>query len=439
MSIQGWEISARTAGYGVAIGCVCFLMALIPGLDGLSVVSALVYWCVCASSWAKINPRNKRQIGFLLAVGTVALLVAVPTDVSIPAIHLLEGNLAIVAMLTGVSFLGLLPDTLKSQKPVLASRGVFSTWASVQLLGAVINMSAVFVVGDKLQRLSSQMSSAQFSVLIRALTSAGWWSPFFASVAVALSVAPNAQFHHLAMIGLPIAVLACVISWWEFKRRDVLTGFVGFPLTLQSLTFPVVLAILVLFFHYSVLPDVAILSIVTLLSPVSVILWLWLRGGPRQTKQRLQNHADIRLANMANELSLFLAAGFLTTTVGLALKGWLGEGWSLFDQFGFFEAYLCYLAICGIALLGLHPIVGISLMSSMVPYHDVNNTLLAFVSLCAWAVGTSISPLSGINLSISGKYAVDNYQLAKSNWWYGAVMSFWVAVAMLILSSVLPT
>jgi len=53
-------------------------------------------------------------------------------------------------------------------------------------------------------------------------------------------------------------------------------------------------------------------------------------------------------------------------------------------------------------------------------------------------VGTSISPLSGINLSISGKYAVDNYQLAKSNWWYGAVMSFWVAVAMLILSSVLP-
>ena len=120
---------------------------------------------------------------------------------TIPFVHLLEGELGIVAMLTGVSFLGLLPDNTKQQAPITGTKGVISTWASVQLLGAVINMSAVFVVGDKLQRLSQNMSSEQLAILTRALTSAGWWSPFFASVAVALSVAPNAAFHHLAMIG----------------------------------------------------------------------------------------------------------------------------------------------------------------------------------------------------------------------------------------------
>ena len=422
------------SGYGVVIGCTLFLMTLIPGLSGLSMLSALIYWIVCISAWPRINGRNKRQIGLLICVGLVALVMALSTDVSIPFWHLLEGNLGIVAMLSAVSFLGLLPDTVKQSKPVVGSKGVVSTWASVQLLGAVINMSAVFVVGDKLQRLSKEMSTAQFSVIVRALTSAGWWSPFFASVAVALSIAPKAEFHHLAMIGVPIAVIACAMSLWEFKRNGSIADFVGFPLALSSLLFPVTLAALVLVFHYFILPDVAILSIVTLLSPLSVIVLLLLRNGPRHTQQRLTDHANIRLTGMANELSLFLAAGFLTTTVSLALKGALGEGWSLFEQFGFIEAYSCFLAICGIALLGLHPIVGISLMSSVVPFNEVNNTLLAFVSLCAWAVGTSVSPLSGINLSVSGKYGVDNFKLARANFQYGAIMSLWVALAMFILS-----
>lgn len=429
------QLNAKTlSGYGVAIGCCLFLLALIPGLSGLSMLSALIYWLVCISAWPRINGRNKRQISLLLGVGVVALAVALGTDIAIPFWHLLEGNLGIVAMLSAVSFLGLLPDTVKQSKPVVGGKGVVSTWASVQLLGAVINMSAVFVVGDKLQLLSKEMSTAQFSVLVRALTSAGWWSPFFASVAVALSIAPQAEFHHLAMIGVPIAVVACLMSLWEFKRKGSMDNFIGFPLALNSLFFPVTLALLVLLFHYFILPSVAILSIVTLLSPLSVMVLLLMRNGPRHTKQRLTEHANIRLTNMANELSLFLAASFLTTTVSLALKGSLGEGWSLFEQFGFVEAYACFLAICGIALLGLHPIVGISLMSSVVPFNDVNNTLLAFVSLCAWAVGTSISPLSGINLSVSGKYGVDNFKLGKANLFYGAVMSIWVAVAMFILS-----
>ena len=425
------------SGYGVALGCCLFLLALIPGLGALSVVSALVYWVVCITSWPRVNRRNKKQIVFLLAVGLIALILALGSDVEISLADLLGGNLAIVVMLSAVSFLGLLPDTVKQRKPVEGDKGFVSTWASVQLLGSVINMSAVFVVGDKLQRLSKEMSPAQFSVLVRALTSAGWWSPFFASVAVALSIAPHAEFHRLAMIGVPISVIACLVSIWEFRRNGAMTSFIGFPLAVSSLVFPVTLAVLVLIFHYFILPDVAILSIVTLLSPLSVIVLLLMRNGPRHTKHRLKDHANVRLANMANELSLFLAAGFLTTTVSLALKGLLGEGWSLFDHFGFLEAYLCYVVICLIALLGLHPIVGISLMSSVVPYGDVNNTLLAFVAMCAWAVGTTISPLSGINLSVSGKYNVDNFALAKSNWLYGAMMSLWVALAMFVLSHVL--
>ncbi|MGB5997809.1 MAG: hypothetical protein WBG31_10945, partial [Marinomonas sp.] len=138
--------------------------------------------------------------------------------------------------------------------------------------------------------------------------------------------------------------------------------------------------------------------------------------------------------NMANEVSLFLSAGLLTKAVSLALAGVLGANWSLFDSFGFVEAFSCFVGICAIALLGLHPIVGISLMSSLVPAHGVDNTLLAFVCLCSWGVGTAISPLSGINLSVAGKYAVDNFQLARSNLLYGVLMSLVVAIAMYMLA-----
>ncbi|MFD1383201.1 hypothetical protein ACFQ45_07470 [Rhodanobacter aciditrophus] len=426
------------SGYGVALGCALFLLALIPGLGGLLILSGMVYWAVFVSAWQRLNRRNKRQCGFLLVVGVVALVVAVFTDVTVPVFSLLQGNLAIVAMLTGVSLLGLLPDSTKPKPPMTGVKGFASTWASIQLLGAVINMSAVFVVGDKLQRQSGQLSGPQYSILVRALTSAGWWSPFFASVAVALSIAPDAEFHHLAVIGLPLSIMACALSCWEFKRSGQIEAFQGFPLSVSSLAFPVLLAALVLIFHYFVMPEAAILSIVTLLSPISVVLFLFLRGGPRHTRQRLRDHAHIRLPNMANEVSLFLAAGFLSTTVSLALQGLLGEGWSLFDHFGFFEAYLCFLVICGISLMGLHPIVGISLMSSMVPASGADNTLLAFVSLCTWAVGTAISPLSGINLSVAGKYGADNFAIARSNWFYGALMAGVVALAMLVLTWTLP-
>ncbi|MEL0625134.1 hypothetical protein V6238_18940, partial [Marinomonas arenicola] len=77
-----------------------------------------------------------------------------------------------------------------------------------------------------------------------------------------------------------------------------------------------------------------------------------LKSGARYTKQRLTDHVHIRLPNMANEVSLFLSAGLLTKAVSLAVAGVLGANWSLFDSFGFVEAFSCFVGICAIALLG---------------------------------------------------------------------------------------
>ncbi len=350
------------------------------------------------------------------------------------SISILEGNLGIVVMLTGVSLLSLMPETIKKSSPTMGSKGVIHTWASVHFLGSVISMSAIFFVGDKLQRQTGKMTKPQYSILVRSLTSAGLWSPFFASLAVSLSIAPNAEFQHLIFMGIPISFCAFFVTLWEFKYQNFLSTFSGFPITFDSLVFPIFLASIVIVFHYIIFPNTPILSIVSFLSPLSIIILLCFKYRLSYMVKKIKDHVHIRLPLMANEIALFLSAGFLSKCISLALVSSLGENWSLFNHFGFYEAILCFIGICLLSLLSLHPIVGISLMSSVVPANNVDNTLLAFVALSAWAVGTAISPMSGVNLSISGKYGVDNFELARSNWFYGAMMAFIISFLIFILT-----
>lgn len=431
-SAQDW--STKKSGYLVALGGICFIFSLIHGLSFLLIVSAICYWLFFALSVRTLSARNIKQISALLFVSFIALIsVFTQSTQPIPWQRLLEGNIGIVSLLVSVSLLSILPNDSHENFQLKGKKGLLSVWGSVHLLGAVINMSSPFLLGDKLQR-HGKLSSTQLSVLVRALTSAGFWSPFFASMGVALSIAPNAEYHNILLVGIPIAISACLITLNEFKRHNQLDNFIGLAIAPNTLKLPIFLAMMVLIFHYYITPDLIILAIVTLLSPLCVVSLLMYQKGLKATTATLQNHTIKRFPKMANEISLFLSAGLMTTTISLLVSSIFGEQWSVFETFGFWESIQCYLAICLTALLGLHPIVGISIMSSMVPYTEVNNTLLAFVSISAWGVGTAISPLSGVNLSIGGKYEVDSYQLARINLKYGASMSVIVVIALYAVS-----
>ncbi|MGO2235265.1 MAG: hypothetical protein ACTH5B_14435 [Marinomonas sp.] len=426
--------SIEKSGYLVALGGVNFIFSLIDALSFLLIISAVCYWLFFFLSWRTLNSRNIKQISALLLVSLIALFCAfIQSTKPILWSKLLEGNIGIISLLVGVSLLSLLPNDTHEDSQLKGKRGLLSIWGSVHLLGAVINMSSPFLLGDKLQR-HGKLNPTQLSVLVRALTSAGFWSPFFASMAVALSIAPNAEYHYIILVGIPIAIVACLISLYEFKHQNQLDNFIGLPLATSTLKLPIFLALMVLFFHYYITPNLIILAIVTLMSPLCVISLLMYQKGLNATAITLQSHTVKRFPKMANEISLFLAAGLMTSSISLLVSSTFGEQWSLFESFGFWESILCYFAICLTALLGLHPIVGISIMSSMVPYTEANNTLLAFVSISAWGVGTAISPLSGVNLSIGGKYEVDNYQLARANLKYGATLSTIVVIAFYVLS-----
>lgn len=411
----------RLAGLPVALGAV-----------------SLSLWLAVVLLWRDLGRRNRLQAGALAGTGIALLLAAALVfDAEIAWLGILDGNSYVVAMLVGVSFIGLIGSRRGHAPPpgsaVTGRRGTAGTWLGVHLLGAVLNLSTVFMVGDRLRR-HGELSLPQLLALNRGLSSAALWSPFFASMGVVMTLAPEMRFGSVLAVGLPLGLAAGGLSLIDLSRRFELAEVPGYSLSPSSLLMPVAMAALVLLFHYVLTPSLSIVSIITFLLP-AVALASNLPQGPRWTLRRVRSHALERLPAMRGEVSLFLCAGLLTQGLSAFIAAATGSQWTLFEHFGAPQAVASFLAIVASAVAGLHPIIGVSVLASMLELPGSRQTLFAFVALAAWAVGTSVGPLSGINLSLQGRYGVSGGVMMRNNLGYAAALSALVVTAIVLLDA----
>ncbi|MDR5899630.1 hypothetical protein QC823_11610 [Halomonas vilamensis] len=426
----------RLAGVLILLG----LMAQIVGFTGWRETTHAVSYLLWAAAfllWRDIPRRSRLQAEVLITLGTGMLLVArfvYSAEVNWPA--MLQNNTFVVAMLVGVSFISLIGkqgNKGAAGERVTGAGGVLRTWLGVHFLGTILNLSTVFMVGDKLSR-RGPLTSPQLLALNRGLSSAALWSPFFASMGVVLSLAPDVQYTQIAMIGFPLAMLSGLFTTLELRRRFDLSEVEGFSLAPHSLLMPVGMAALVMLFHFWLTPSLTIVSIITFLLPGVAVLSN-LHEGPRFTLRRVRQHTLTRLPAMRGEISLFLAAGLLTLGLSTLVSAAAGSDWTLFAHFGMPQAMISFAAIALSALVGLHPIIGVSVLASVLNLQGGEQTLFAFVALSSWAVGTSVGPLSGINLSLQGRYGVSGYRMMCHNLLYAAVMSVLILVAIALLTT----
>ncbi|MFP2770363.1 hypothetical protein [Oceanisphaera sp. KMM 10153] len=418
-------------------------MALVvAGLVGLPVAPGWAgagYWCAAALLWPGLARRNRIQTLLLLLVGACCLALSRRLGAEVDIERIVAGNSSLLSMLVAVSFLGLVsrPGEEGEARFPRGRQAVASTLGAVHLFGSVINLSSVFIIGDRLSR-NGSVSREQAIVLIRGFTAAAFWSPFFAAMAVALSVAPQAKLAFLWLVSMPLALLAMGLTWWQLDRQKPgeeatpVNEFVGYPLHATGLMLPVLLAAAVLLSH-QLWPGLSILSVITLLSPPFSLLVL--AAGRRSPVAGLGQLVNGRLPQMGNELALFLAAGVLAYGLESLLSSWGGT--LPFGGFGATEASLTYLVIVLLSLLGIHPIICIALAGSVLSPLEPDHTLLALVFLSSWAVGTSTGPLSGINLAFQGRYGVDSFQIMRWNLSYLGLMSVLVVLAIWALAALL--
>ncbi len=415
---------------GLALQILSFAkLAPYPPLVGYSL------WLATLLLWRDIPRRTRWQAGALAAIGLGLLSLAswrYAADIAWPAIT--SGNTYVVAMLVGVSFIGLIGNRSGSKRalgrPITGLRGTSGTWLGVHLLGTILNLSTVFMIGDRLAR-RGPLTTPQLLALNRGLSSAALWSPFFASMGVVMTLAPAMDYSRILVVGLPLALLSGLLSTLELSRRFDLSEVAGFSLSPGSLLMPVSMAVLVMLFHFQLTPELGIVSIITFLLP-AVALATNLPAGPRWTLRRVRQHTLTRLPAMRGEIALFLSAGLLTLGLSTLVSAATGSEWTLFVHFGPVQAVMSFLAIVASAVAGLHPIIGVSVLASMLDLSGNESTLFAFTGLASWAVGTSVGPLSGINLSLQGRYGVSGYRMMRHNLVYAAAMTTLVVAAILL-------
>ncbi|WP_280553813.1 hypothetical protein [Halomonas sp. 25-S5] len=423
---------------GLVLAGLTLQIAQFTGMLPLAHAVSYCLWLATALLWVDIPRRTRRQAGLLAAIGLGLLVLArIWHEARIDWPGILDGNTYVVAMLVGVSFIGLIGNLRGRSRPagkaLTGARGMLGTWLGVHLLGSILNLSTVFMVGDRLER-RGPLSTPQLLGLNRGLSSAALWSPFFASMGVVMTLAPAMHYATILAFGLPLAMAAGMLTVGELSHRFELADTAGFSLSPRSLLMPVSMAALVMLFHYIITPRLSIVSIITFLLP-GVALLSNLPHGPRWTLHRVHQHTLTRLPAMRGEISLFLCAGLLTQGLSTFIDAATDSAWTLFGQFGPLEAIASFLAIVVSAVAGLHPIIGVSVLASMLDLDAGRQTLFAFVALASWAVGTSVGPLSGINLSLQGRYGVSGTTMMRHNLGYAAIMTLLVVGAILVMEA----
>lgn len=380
------------------------------------VVSALA-WLVVIVEWNRLSRDSRRQANFLLVVGIAALLFSAWHGVFLGWQKIMTQNLQLLPMFIAVSFLALTNPAVQDDNLPGGKRAMVTTSVGTNLLGAVINLSIFFVFGDRLKR-NNTLTRAQTIILARSFCAAAWWSPFFIAAGVALTYAPDMQYHRTLLPGLIMCGVAICYSIVEvgFIRN---IEFTGYPVRKESLAIPLLLAAAVISGHHF-FPELGMILLICLVSPPTAILFM--RNRPRLL--HLHDFITNRIVTTVSQFVLFLAAGIFSIGITSVIQvypelfNFAGETFSHW-LFAMVSALLI-----GLGLIGVHPLVGISIVSPLLlPMHP-DNSRLAFLFLTSWAISTGSSPLSGVGLVLTSRYHVSPRSILLSNFHY--VIAMWL-------------
>ncbi|NTU73948.1 hypothetical protein HGB07_07380, partial [Candidatus Roizmanbacteria bacterium] len=355
----------------------------------LLIVPTLLAWLVFLLTWRTLGKNATRQASLLMLIGFIAIFFSAGRGIFLDWKQILTGNLPLLAMFIAVAFLSLTNRGLEDPALPKGNRAVVATALGTHFLGAVINLSVLFVFGDRLQK-NGTLSRNQLIILARSFCAAAWWSPFFIATGVALTYAPGMDWKETLIPGAIMSVIAIGYSLVEvcFLRN---TEFSGYPLKFESLTVPAFLAFVVIGVHYF-WHDVNIMLLICVVSPIGAFMFM--QGRPRiATLRDFINH---RITSVNSQFTLFLAAGVFSA----GIKSITHVYPALFSLEGYSFTPLLFVIVSGamiiIGIIGVHPIVSIAIVSPLLLPLNPDQSQLGFLFLTSWAISTGSSPLSGV-------------------------------------------
>lgn len=425
-------IKEKLSGIFIFISFVLTLFSYFFQNDFL-IIASLFAWL----SFVFIFPtlKDKKILLILMFLSFVAYSICLYNDFKIDYIKIFTVNQYLLTLLIGVVFLRLIA-TPKKEKNIVFPKGKNSfikTYLGVHLFGSVINLSSLILVADKMYK-KGALTNAQIVLLTRSFASDAYWSPFFVSFAAATTYAPNLNTSLIMLNGIILAVFAFVITYIDVTRNKEfdIENFYGYPLSLENLYLPVILATLVLVTNHFY-PDAKVIILVSLFSISMVFVLLPFKTSLNEARKIIKKHILYELPKMKSELSLFLVAGVFGILVGSIL---VGLNLSLpFKIFDWQIASILLLIFIFLAFVGVHPIITIAIIGDYL--NGVNHTLLALTFLMAWSTTVSTSPFSGLNMTIVARYDFSSRKIFSLNLMYAFKMYIICTICLFLLSNYL--
>ncbi|MBE2294410.1 MAG: hypothetical protein IAF00_05640 [Phycisphaerales bacterium] len=397
-------------------GVLLALMIAISVIPGASLLPAgLLGWAAILLLSYRLGRRQRIQSAWLIGLGCAGIAWGILHGTPLNATRILASNQGLISLLAAVSFLRLVarPGGSDPDQPMPRGRkALWRTLLGVHLFGAVINLSAIAILGDRMAT-HGRLGKRRALALSRGFAAAAFWSPFFSAMAAALTYAPGARLSIVVLGGLPMAAFALWLSARDIDPENPRLGapFIGYPMRFSALWVPGLLAIIVLSIHV-LAPNWSILAVIALSAPLLTISVLVVQRGVAAWLP-IKEHITRGLASTVNELALFLASGVLAAGLISATSAF--GGWLPFAQFGAPQASLLLLVMIGAATLGVHPVITIASFGAwLAPLHP-NPNLLATTFLMSWAIGVPANPLSGLHLMMQGRYGIDGYAFLHWN------------------------
>lgn len=433
-------IVTRRALSGILI-LIMILLTIVSGIYRVEMSTSLLWfggiagWCAAVLLFPDTSTILRIQIGIIVASGITLGLYAVSLGGAINFDAIITGNTQLLTMVAAVGFLRLvaLPETDSRETLPTGPKAYLQTLLGLSLTSAVINISSPILLADRIHNVRPlQRFTAQS--MTRVFCGAACWSPFFAAMAVVLTYTENASLAWLILAGLPITLSGLIVVLIEarLRHKQDMQDFIGYPIHLQSITIPLLLACAVISGSW-LMPDTPILVVISMSALFITAAVLLKRVGFHLGGRQLKFYTTEGLPRIVNELTLFLAAGVIAAGMSALIQEDIVT--SPFNRFDAINAAQLLGMMLLLSATGIHPVIQISSVSPLLLPLAPDPNLLAITFLMAWSLGTCASPLSGTNLVFQGRYDIASWKIATWNWPYALLMYGIAALWLQLLAS----
>ena len=405
-------------------GVLLFAMAVLAVVSASSSLLSPLWpgvagWLAAVLLFRRLPRTMLYQISGMLAVGLICIAWVILNGNPLDLTRAVSANIHVIALIASVTFLRLItgPGGQSTGSVPRGKKALVKTAWGLHLFASVINLSAIMIFGNRMEQ-AGKINRLQMILFSRSFCSGCYWSPFYVAIATALVYAPGSGFITLVLAGIPVALTGLLITTWQLARDEESRDTCGYPLRFEALSVPLLLSVAVIVLN-KLFPAFPVLTLITILSFLLALMVLVIRD-PYTAAGQIGGHIATDLPNIYRELVLFLAAGVMSTGIStLLLSSDISLG--LADVSPLFAGGFILTAML-FSLAGVHPIVTISIVGSLLINTSYNANLLGIAMMMMWGNSIVASPFSGVNLTLQGRFGISSFSIMRWNLGYAFTM-----------------